>query len=43
MDFALDQEHEELCELIMIDSGARQSTCVHLIMAKRTDFANEAK
>ena len=25
--FALDQEHEELCELIMIDSGASAHTC----------------
>ena len=39
--FALSHEHEELCELIMIDS--RQSACAHLIMAKRTDFANRVK
>ena len=25
--FALDQEHEELCELIMIDSGASVHVC----------------
>ena len=36
--FGLDHEHAELCELIMIDSGASQFTCVHLTMAKRTDF-----
>ena len=40
--FALDHEHEEVCELIMIDS-VHQSTCVHLTMAKKTDFANRGK
>ena len=41
--FALDQEHEEQCELIMVDSVKRQSTCVHLTMAMIMDFANRAK
>ena len=40
--FALDHEHEELCELIMVDSGASVHVCP-LTMAKRTDFANRVK
>ena len=40
--FALDHEHEELCELVMIDSGASVHVCP-LMIAKRTDFANRVK
>ena len=41
--FALDHEHEELCELIMIDSVASVHVCPFDHGQKRTDFANRVK